>query len=179
MDRHQKIGITWEEIRIAHEKDLKVQDEYGVKFLTYWFDPGRHTTFCLVEAADESALTEVHSNAHGEIPVDIMPVDAETVLSFMGRMSDPVGEGQVSGKTEIEPAFRVIMFTDIVGYTALTAAIGDAESIKFLRIHNDFVRGALIRNAGNEVKHTGDGFMASFTEVQITLPNGPRPNAGA
>lgn len=166
MDRHYKEGITWEEIRDAHERDLKVQDEYGVKFLTYWFDPDRNTTFCLVEAHDESQLTDAHESAHGDIPGEIIPVDQEGVLSLMGRMADPLGEGEIRGETEIEPGFRAIMFTDIVGYTALTAKIGDAESIKFLRTHNDLVRGALRRHAGNEVKHTGDGFMVSFLSSQ-------------
>ena len=166
MDRHYKEGITWEEIRDAHEQDLKVQDDYGVKFLTYWFDPDRNTPFCLVDASDEHALTEAHQDAHGDIPGEIMPVDQEAVLSLMGRMADPMGEGEIRGETQIEPGFRAIMFTDIVGYTALTARIGDAESIKFLRTHNDLVRGALRRHAGNEVKHTGDGFMVSFLASQ-------------
>ena len=52
MDRHDMKGVTAAEIADAHRKDLEIQDQYGVKFLTYWFDEQRGTTFCLVEAPD-------------------------------------------------------------------------------------------------------------------------------
>ena len=47
MDRHELAGTTAEEVAQAHLKDLAIQDRYGVKFLTYWFDEARGTTFCL------------------------------------------------------------------------------------------------------------------------------------
>ena len=31
-------GATHRAIADAHEKDLKTQNKYGVKFLTYWFN---------------------------------------------------------------------------------------------------------------------------------------------
>ena len=58
-----------------------------------------------------------------------------------------------------------VLFTDIVGSTAMTQAMGDAGAQKVVRAHNRIVREALSANAGNEVKHTGDGIMASFTKT--------------
>ena len=57
-----------------------------------------------------------------------------------------------------------VMFTDIVGSTAMTQALGDAGAQQVVRAHNRIVREALSANAGSEVKHTGDGIMASFTK---------------
>ncbi len=56
-----------------------------------------------------------------------------------------------------------IMFTDIVGSTAMTHEKGDYAAQEVVRVHNAIVRSALAAHHGREVKHTGDGIMASFT----------------
>jgi class 3 adenylate cyclase len=58
--------------------------------------------------------------------------------------------------------FRTILFTDIESSTALTQAVGDAKAQDVLHGHNAVVRAALAAHDGEEVKHTGDGIMASF-----------------
>ncbi len=58
-----------------------------------------------------------------------------------------------------------VMFTDIVGSTALNQTHGDAVAQKIVHTHNAMVREALQRHAGIEVKHTGDGIMASFKNI--------------
>ena len=55
-----------------------------------------------------------------------------------------------------------VMFTDMVGSTALTQTRGDEVAQQVVRAHNRIVRDALTRYGGKEVKHTGDGIMASF-----------------
>ncbi len=55
-----------------------------------------------------------------------------------------------------------IMFTDIVGSTQMTHEHGDYGAQEVVRIHNAVVRSALAAHHGREVKHTGDGIMASF-----------------
>jgi adenylate cyclase len=56
----------------------------------------------------------------------------------------------------------VIMFTDLVGSTQMTHDRGDFGAQEIVRSHNAIVRTALAENHGEEVKHTGDGIMASF-----------------
>lgn len=55
-----------------------------------------------------------------------------------------------------------VMFTDIVGSTKLNQTLGDAEAQNVVRMHNTVVRTALKEHRGTEIKHTGDGIMASF-----------------
>ena len=59
----------------------------------------------------------------------------------------------------------MVLFTDIVGSTAMTSASGDHIAHGVLRTHDDVVRNALRSHSGIEVKHTGDGIMASFRSV--------------
>jgi adenylate cyclase len=40
--------------------------------------------------------------------------------------------------------------------------LGDAKAQELVRAHNTIVRGALTAHGGTEIKHTGDGIMASF-----------------
>ena len=58
-----------------------------------------------------------------------------------------------------------VLFTDIAGSTAMTQALGDAGAQKVVRAHNRIVREALSLHSGKEVKHTGDGIMASFNKT--------------
>ena len=60
---------------------------------------------------------------------------------------------------------RTIMFTDIVDSTAMTARLGDVRAVEMVRAHDAMVRRALNGRGGREVKHTGDGIMASFEEA--------------
>jgi class 3 adenylate cyclase/pimeloyl-ACP methyl ester carboxylesterase len=55
-----------------------------------------------------------------------------------------------------------ILFTDIESSTALRQQLGDAKAQELVRAHNAIVRGALKGHGGSEIKHTGDGIMASF-----------------
>lgn len=58
-----------------------------------------------------------------------------------------------------------VLFTDMEGSTALTQRLGDAGAQELMRVHNTLVREALRAYGGNEVKHTGDGIMASFASA--------------
>ncbi|MBB4264510.1 adenylate/guanylate cyclase domain-containing protein [Roseospira visakhapatnamensis] len=58
-----------------------------------------------------------------------------------------------------------IVFTDMVGSTDLTSEHGDLKAQQTLRAHNAAVRSALARFNGREIKHTGDGIMATFEHV--------------
>ncbi len=154
-----------ESVAEAHIHDLSVQERYGAKFLTYWFDYDRQTTFCLVEAPDAETVTSVHRDAHGDIPGEIIPVENSAVDAFLGRIADPPGMALPIA----EPAFRTIVFTDIVGSTEVHDQFGDDVAMDLLQRHNSVVRSALDSHDGREVKHTGDGIMASFRKATDAL----------
>ena len=68
LDRHDVVDFSAAEVAQLHVKDLEVQGKYGVKFLTYWYDAERRTTFCLVDAPDKETADKVHAEAHGTWP---------------------------------------------------------------------------------------------------------------
>jgi class 3 adenylate cyclase len=171
MDRHDiPPEMSAEDLEASHRQGLEIQDRFGAKFRTYWFDRECGAAFCLIEAPDAAAAVRCHREAHGEsgVPSAIIPVDLAAVEAFLGRATDPS-----SGSVESAPALRAVMFTDIVGSTEMTARLGDNAALELVRVHDGLVRRALNAHGGREVKHTGDGIMAAFDEV----PDGVRAAA--
>jgi hypothetical protein len=75
MDIHHHVeGLTGDAVAGAHQKDLQVQEQYGVKYLKYWYDEGTGTVFCLVEAPSKEAAATVHREAHGLVADEIIEV---------------------------------------------------------------------------------------------------------
>jgi len=169
MDRHDIKGTSATQVAEAHKKDLEIQDKYGCKALTYWFDEANGTTFCLIEAPRKQALEDMHHDAHGDVPNQIIEVSPEAVKAFLGRIEDPPTPAEPTASTGdtplIESAFRTILFTDMEGSTTMTTRLGDSKAMELLRTHDTIIRDAIKTHNGNEVKHTGDGFMVSFRSV--------------
>ena len=168
MDRHDTEGLTAREVADAHQKDLEIQDKHGCKAITYWVDEARGTVFCLIEAKQKQSVKNMHREAHGDVPNNIIEVAPETVNAFLGRIEDPQPAKPTTSTGDIpiiESAFRIIMFTDMEGSTTITTRLGDEKSMELLRTHDAIIRNAIKIHGGSEVKHTGDGFMISFSSV--------------
>ncbi|MGE5854426.1 MAG: nickel-binding protein [Deltaproteobacteria bacterium] len=166
MDRHYVEGATRHAVADAHQKDLALQEKYDVKFLTYWFDETRCTAFCLIEAPNRETIERAHNEAHGLIPNEVLEVDPAVVEAFLGRIKDP--PSAAAEKTDgvaVDAGFRAIMFTDLKDSTRMTMLYGDAKALHLVHVHNALIRNCLNTCRGREIKHTGDGLMASFSSV--------------
>ncbi len=164
MDRHDLRGATAEDVAEAHRRDVDIQDRHGVRYMAYWFDEATNAAFCLVHAPDPATAERVHREAHGLVAHAIIPVDLTAVEAFLGRIGDPRAASGAPAPA-VDPGLRAVMFTDIVGSTEMTARLGDAAALELVRAHDALVRRGLEAYAGREVKHTGDGIMASFDKA--------------
>src|SRR4051794_9339717 len=61
--------------------------------------------------------------------------------------------------------FVTILFTDLVGSTALFDRAGDDQADAVRRDHFDTLRQAIDEHGGREVKSTGDGLMVVFASA--------------
>ena len=163
MDRHDTPGATPEDVAQAHIADIAVAPKYNVQFLSYWFDPETEGVFCLAQAHEEEALVAVHRESHGMLPNEIMPVSESDVFKFLGGIHKP------ANASEQTSPFRTILFTDLVSSTALLNEVGETAFMELLGEHDALVRRALLTAEGREVKHTGDGILASFDKVEHAL----------
>lgn len=160
LDRHDAPGATATDIAAAHALDVAVQDKYGVRYVTYWFDDGEGTVFCLAEGPDRESLEAVHREAHGLVADNIIEVGPGPINTFLGEPPR-----HATGEAYVESAVRAIVFTDLCDSTRHTQELGDEAFMPLLRAHDEIVRTALGKRGGREVKHTGDGIMAAFTSA--------------
>src|SRR6266567_1452930 len=168
MDIHEIHGATPEDVAKAHAADVEVQQKYGVNYLKYWVNESQGKIFCLVDAPNADAAHSCHREAHGLVAEKIIQVQPELAEGFFGAAeTNAAGAVVVPGGSadERDPGIRTILFTDIVESTTLTQTLGDDAAMALLDVHNTIVRNALSDLGGREVKHTGDGIMASFVST--------------
>jgi class 3 adenylate cyclase len=121
-----------------------------------------------------AAMEDARTLAAGIPKARLSVLEGTSVAPYLGDTDSVVGEidaflgGRSTAEVRIRSAaasrgaLRTILFTDVEGSTALTERLGDDASREVMREHERIVREGLVRHGGDEVKTTGDGFMASF-----------------
>ena len=66
--------------------------------------------------------------------------------------------------SQVERRLAAIMFTDIVGYTALTQH-DESQALSLLQEHATLLRPVFAKNGGREVKMIGDSFLVEFSSA--------------
>lgn len=164
MDRHDvSKEVTAEMVADLHQKDLKIQDKFNCKGLTYWFDDKRKTAFCLVEAPNKAALKKMHDAAHGEVPNKIIEVDYAVVESFLGRIEDPEKSQKIALNIINDSAFRTIMVVGIKPYSLKERLDENLRSV--IAEKNISILQSLDLYNGSLVKQKQEDFLVSFDSV--------------
>ncbi len=164
MDRHDvSETVTAENVAQLHQEDLKIQEKFGCRGLTYWFDEKRKTAFCLIEAPDAKAIQKMHNEAHGQVPHRVIEVDASIVESFLGRIEDPEKAQNTVLNIINDPAFRTIM---VIALKRSSLLQNDAAQFK-LSLHNysNAVLNLVNVYDGQPVKLSEAHFLVSFKSV--------------
>ena len=68
-------NVTEAAVAAAHQKDLAVEQKYGVNFINYWVDVKNGTVICLSQAPNSAAIVNTHREAHGLLPVSVVKVE--------------------------------------------------------------------------------------------------------
>ncbi len=93
----------------------------------------------------------------------------QAVEEFLAEDRTPARRKSRKASAAAPSGLVTILFTDMEGSTSLTQRLGDAGAQELLRTHNSIVREALKAQDGAEIKHTGDGIMASFHTASKAL----------
>ncbi|MBC3759490.1 DUF4242 domain-containing protein [Hyunsoonleella sp. SJ7] len=157
MDRHDLPGVTLKDAAEAHSQDLIHQDKYSCKALTYWVDEDRENAFCLIEAPNKDAVTELHYNAHGLIPHEIIEVDSKLVKSFLGRIHDPESNTEI-----VDSAFRAIMVIESSNF--IHRLDNNQFDLFYQRYHNS-VGKCISKYNGKVVLLKSNSYLVSFKTV--------------
>jgi hypothetical protein len=64
MDVHSGfVGVTAQQLKEAHERDLDVEADEGVHFERAWLDPEKGKVFCLASGPSREAVLRTHERA--------------------------------------------------------------------------------------------------------------------
>jgi class 3 adenylate cyclase len=100
-----------------------------------------------------ATLIELPGNNHGWVSPD-QDRALEEIERFLLQLRRE--------EAEIDRVLATVMFTDIVGSTALATELGGVGWKELLLHHHKVIRGLLLRYRGTEVDTAGDGFFATF-----------------
>ena len=69
MDVHNGFfGVSAEQLRDAHDRDLAIQDSEEVNYERAWLDPESGKVFCLVTGPSKDAVMRIHQRAGHPTP---------------------------------------------------------------------------------------------------------------
>lgn len=69
MDVHDGfVGVTAEQLRDAHNRDLEIQGDEDVVYEQAWLDPVAGKVFCLASGPSKEAVMRVHERAGHPTP---------------------------------------------------------------------------------------------------------------
>ena len=125
------------------------------------FECGRELAALLPHAHFMPLPGNIHLSFYGETE-PILDAVNEFLATKDGHVRAGGHDGEHARPTRVAFGLHIILFTDMEGSTSLTQRLGDAKAQEVLRTHNRIVREALQAHDGSEIKHTGDGIMASF-----------------
>src|SRR5690349_3042217 len=168
LDLHIASGVTARELAEAHMLDVKIQDHFLCKAMTYWFDADKGRVFCLIEAPDKASVSEMHAKSHGLIPHEIIEVNKDVVNAFLGRIQDPtdaIVDLQSNLKVFADPAFRIILITKIADSRLLANTLGKERTQELLLQYTTIVRDQCRIKGGSEVYRREEGFVTSITSA--------------
>jgi len=77
MDVHSGFfGVTAEQLKEAHERDLAIEGDEGVHFERAWMDPEAGKVFCLATGPSREAVMRIHERAgHSTPEVYAVPIE--------------------------------------------------------------------------------------------------------
>ena len=78
MDVHSGfVGVTAQQLKEAHERDVAIEHEEGMTFERAWLDPVTGKVFCLSAGPSKEAVMRIHERAGHptaevyEIPIEV------------------------------------------------------------------------------------------------------------
>lgn len=112
---------------------------------------------CRAEGDENGALLEIEA-ARATFERLGARRDARIATEMLG------GQVESGSGPATERVTKTFLFTDIVKSTNLVEAIGDEAWQELIRWHDHTLRSLIAEHAGEEIRHGGDGLVASFRD---------------
>ncbi len=97
---------------------------------------------------------------------EALVLSPRTLAAESRQLAKKLGTLPVVGQRSIP---MTIMITDLEKSTPMLEGLGDHRAIGIMRIHDLMVRACMRANGGNEIRHSGDGFLMSFDSASSAV----------
>ena len=155
------VHVAWGRIELA-ERDLDAAARCLKRAREEWQKVGAP-----YETAQARMLLGVVFRRQGDEHAATAELDAaRAVFERLGAKLDEERANELLGRLETR---RTFLFTDIVDSTRLLETLGDEKWRKLLARHDRLVRERIAECGGEVIKHTGDGFFASFDNPRAAI----------
>lgn len=146
-------NFTEEEIRLAHQADLAVQEKYGVHFRQLLHNHLQGFIFCIMEGPDKDACVAIHLEAHGIGPCNILEISDVQFQSYLGNKKTNEHDFAINKDGTIDSGNRYILLIDLIGtqenYTRTSEIINSVVQLfDGRRIESPVSQGVAIFNSG-------------------------------
>jgi class 3 adenylate cyclase/pimeloyl-ACP methyl ester carboxylesterase len=127
-----------------------------------------HVPTLVLHRKDESIPVEDGRELAAKIPearlVELDGVDHWPGLGDIKSITGEVEEFLTGQRHEhaVDRILATVLFTDIVDSTRRATELGDQRWRELLEQHDEIIRAEITRFQGRVIKHTGDGFLATF-----------------
>jgi class 3 adenylate cyclase/pimeloyl-ACP methyl ester carboxylesterase len=107
-------------------------------------------------------------NARGPVTIDcpdteiFAPQPQEAIDEIVQFLHGLTEAGAGTAREQVDRAFAVLLFTDIVGSTEAAARMGDQSWVELLELHRTVAARQVAQFDGRLVEHIGDGLLATF-----------------
>jgi class 3 adenylate cyclase len=107
---------------------------------------------------------ELAANIPGARLVELDGVDHYPAVGDIKSITGEVEEFLTGQRHEhaVDRVLATVLFTDIVDSTRRATELGDQRWRELLERHDEITRAEITRFQGRVIKHTGDGFLATF-----------------
>ncbi len=171
-----KFFTEWQRVAASAETAAQILESNLTIDVTPWLEKIRAPTLILHRRDDRTTPFRQAQEMAALIPdARLEPLEGDIHPIWWGdtkAILDAINAFLLEGEADTAPTpsgLVTILFPDIEGSTALTQRLGAAGAQALLRTHNAIVREALKAQDGAEIKHTGDGIMASFATASNAL----------
>ena len=172
MDIHDTTEAKTEDIALAHQMDLALQDDFNCKFVYFWHDIPNRTGFCVYEAPDKESVIKLHNKAHNPIlPNQIIEVELSEVEFFLGKIADIAWSNKNSpfdgyiNKT----AHRTFMYLEIVNPLLLKLQISRGKFSDLLNLQKKTIKNSFLKFEGNVVSWENNNILTSFLSEENAI----------
>lgn len=161
MDFHKDMkGVTAEQLKMAHEADVSVQEKYGVKYHHFWSNEKAGNVFCLMEGPDLESCSKVHHEAHPDyMACAIIEIDKAFVDLAMGNILKSEDGLVREADGSVDLGYRSILMVDV---NARKSGVDSKKGLEIPRVPKSAIRELIGKQGGRLLEVAPDDVITSI-----------------